>query len=159
IWPPSYLVGVPSNAVVTIADNDLVGTNIPPQVRLLTPFDGARFFGPTNILLGAEAFDRDGSVTQVEFFAGDQSLGLGIGPLRTPFGAWLLTWSNVAPGDYTLTAHATDNLGAVGVSDPARITVVTNPPRVPPPTNQPPVVNIVARDPFASEGTLFWLND
>ena len=72
---------------------------------------------------------------------------------------WLLTWSNVAVGHYTLNARATDNLGAVGTSPSVHITVQTNPPPPPPPTNVPPVVNIVARDPFASEGTNFWLRD
>src|SRR5262249_20587730 len=97
-----------------------------------------------------------GHVTQVEFFEGDHSLGLARGPLRTPFGMWLLNWSNVAPGQYTLTAHATDNFGAVSVSAAVNIAVITNGPPPPPPTNRPPLVNIVARDPFASEGTNFW---
>src|SRR5207237_185976 len=40
-----YLVGTPSRAVVTIADNDLVGTNLPPEVQMVTPRDGATFVG------------------------------------------------------------------------------------------------------------------
>jgi len=158
-WAP-YLVGRPSNAVVTIADDEQVGTNLLPSVHFVTPRDGGIFVGPTNLLLGADAFDHDGSVTQVEFFEGDHRLGLASGPLRTPYGTWLLAWSNVAIGHYTLSARATDNLGAVGVSTPVNITVVSPPPPPPPPpTNLPTVVNIVARDPFASEGTNFWQSD
>src|SRR6266571_1640611 len=36
-----YNIGVPSNAVVTIADNDLVATNHPPVVRLIAPQNGS----------------------------------------------------------------------------------------------------------------------
>jgi hypothetical protein len=154
-----YPIGPDNRAVAYIHDNDPVGTNFPPEVHLVTPRDGTTFVGPTNILLGADAFDRDGSVTKVEFFQGDRSLGLATGPLRTPFGMWLLTWSNVAPGHYAVTAHATDNVGATTVSAPANITVVTNSSPPPPLTNRPPAVNIVARDPFASEGMDFWMHD
>jgi hypothetical protein len=142
-----------------ILDNDRLGTNSEPEVHFVTPRDGATFVGPTNILLGASAFDGDGSVDHVEYFEGHQSLGLATGPLRSPFGSWLLTWSNVVPGRYTLTARATDNFGAVSVAAPVGITVATKPPPSPPLTNLPPVVNIIARDPFASEGTNFWLAD
>ncbi|HYV33007.1 MAG TPA: Calx-beta domain-containing protein, partial [Candidatus Binatia bacterium] len=138
-FPAPYWVGYPSNALVTIADNDTSGANLPPDARIVTPPDGAVFVGPTNILLGADAFDRDGSVAQVEFFEGNNSLGLARGPLRTPFGTWLLIWSNAALGEYTLTAKATDNLGAMGVSAPVHLRVVSTPP--PPPTNLPPLVS------------------
>jgi outer membrane protein assembly factor BamB len=127
-------------------------TNHSPMVEIITPTNGAAFLTGENILLGANASDSDGSVTQVEFFEGHRSLGLATGPLRTPYGMYLLSWSNAAPGFYTLTARATDNLRATDVSAPVNVTIVTNPP---PPTNRPPEVNIVARDPFASEGTNF----
>src|SRR6185295_15649882 len=55
---------------------------------------------------------------------------------------WLV-WSNVPPGRYVLTAEATDNEGATGLSRPVEIKVV---PRI-----EPPVVSIVATDPIATE--------
>jgi len=52
-----YSIGVPSNAVVTIADNDLVATNHPPTVRLNSPQNGDVFVAPANIELRAFAQD------------------------------------------------------------------------------------------------------
>jgi hypothetical protein len=77
----------------------------------------------------------------VEFFEDTNSLGVVttppvifitnsycVFPVRTPY---CLTWSNVVPGAYTLTAVATDNDGATATSAPVNISVVTNlPPRV-----------------------------
>jgi hypothetical protein len=54
-----------------------------------------------------------------------------------------MTWSNVPAGDYVLQAKATDNLGAMSLTDPVRIKVVNVPPL--------PVVIIEAIDPIASE--------
>jgi len=149
-----YLPGVPSNAVVTIADNE-PATNHPPVVQLDLPRDGEVFVAPTNILLRARAQDvEDGFNLTVEFFEGANSLGLGTFVasrcVLCPY--YALVWSNVPPGGYVITAKATDSGGATAVSNPARIKVLENPP-----TNLPPVVDIIARDPFASEGTNFWL--
>ncbi len=155
VWWP-VVVGAPSNAVVTIADNDPVGTNLPPTVRMTSPQNGQVFTAPANILLMADAQDREDFEIhrvfelKVEFFEGTNSLGVaafrdGLCPI-CPF--YWLNWSNVPPGQYTLTAKATDSEGASSVSEPLHITVVES--------NLPPVVNIVARDPFASEGRHFW---
>jgi hypothetical protein len=54
----------------------------------------------------------------------------------------------------TLTAKATDNDGASTVSAPVYISILPSPP---PPTNRPPIVNIVATDPIAIEGTNCWV--
>ncbi len=57
------------------------------------------------------------------------------------------------PGTYVLTARATDNGGAFGISSLVEIHVVeTNGP----PTNAVPVVTITASDAVASEGTNCW---
>ena len=58
-------------------------------------------------------------------------------------------WANAPLGRHVLTAQTRDADGALGVSEPVLIAVVsTNPPPV---TNLPPLVSIVARDAFASE--------
>jgi len=63
-----------------------------------------------------------------------------------------LVWSNAAPGSYPLTAIAVDNLGRSTVSAAVNVTIL--PPLPPPtPTN---VVNLVAVDPIAIEGTNCW---
>jgi len=120
-----------------------VVTNFPPHVLITKPRNGSFILGPTNIDICATAFDPEGgSVAQVEFFEGGTSLGVvtniptlyitnrhGVFPIKNT--SYCLTWTNVQPGAYTLTALATDNEGAMTTSDPVDISVVTNlPPRV-----------------------------
>ena len=64
-----------------------------------------------------DASDADGSVSKVEFFNGAAKLGE---DTTAPYG---FTWSGVAAGTYTLTARATDNLGATTTSAASTITV------------------------------------
>ena len=52
---------------------------------------------------------------------------------------YLLNWLNPPPGNYPLTAVATDNGGASTISDAVNITVLQGPP-----TNVPPVVRMVS---------------
>src|SRR5207247_5241055 len=90
-------------------------------------FRSERFFGPTNLLLEAEASDSEG-VVKVEFFEGTNKLGeLSAAPYR-------FLWEGVLPGEYTLTAIARDSLAAITVSAPVTISVrdaATNePPRI-----------------------------
>jgi hypothetical protein len=140
-------------------------TNLPPIVRITSPPDDAVFRAPLNIPLFSYAADFDGSVTSVEFFADGNSLGFGHqvaalpSPLSpsavvTPANFWELTWTNPLPEtNISLTAEATDNAGESTISDPVHISVL---PPLPPPTNRPAVVSIVATDPIAIEGTNCW---
>ena len=93
----------------------------PPFVALQAPADLASFAEPATLLLEANAFDLDGSVTAVDFFAGTQLLGT----LANP--PYQLTWSNVVKGHYPLTARATDNLGIISTSAPVTIDVTVPP--------------------------------
>jgi hypothetical protein len=100
-------------------------------VAIVSPANGSVHCAPEDLRLVAAAHDPDGWVVTVEFFAGDQSLGvvsnqvtilddsldrlpeLGNGivdehSLQRPFS---LVWSNVPPGKHILTAVATDNAG------------------------------------------------
>src|SRR6266699_1163047 len=70
-----------------------LATNLPPSVALTNPVNNALFFAGQDILLGADASDRDGMVTNVEFFAASFSLGQAT---NSPYS---ITWSNVAPGN------------------------------------------------------------
>jgi hypothetical protein len=139
-----YFIGWPSNATVTIADSTgLPPTNHPPFVQLNSPRTGQQFIAPADIPLNAYAQDpEDGYDLTVEFFEGKNSLGLGtFVPTRcaSPFCPYYaLTWSNATPGDYIVTARATDHNGASSDSDPAYITVLGG-------------VNIYATDPDATE--------
>jgi len=142
--PINYEIGVPSNAVVYVENNGT--TNLPPAVGIFEPNNGAVFYTPTNILLAAKAGDPDGSVTNVEFFAGVNDLGPGVMVVLDPPGVngvtgpiWIFNWLNVPPGNYPLTAVATDNDGASATSAAVNITVLPGPP-----TNLPPVVRIIS---------------
>jgi hypothetical protein len=134
------------NTLTSDAVDVSVVTNLPPNVVITKPKNGALILGPTNIKLQAAATDRDGAVAQVEFFNGTKSLGVvtnvptiyitnrfGVFPIKNT--SFSLTWSNVALGDYTLAAVATDNGGVMTTSKPVAISVVSN---------LPPVVRLTA---------------
>jgi hypothetical protein len=76
VWPPPYIVTWPSVAAAEIADNDFAPTNIPPEVAIVRPPDGAVFDACDDISIVARAFDRDGRVVTVEFFDGTNSLAI-----------------------------------------------------------------------------------
>jgi hypothetical protein len=96
----------------------LVSINLPPEVMLVRPATGAQLFEPATVVLEADASDPDGTVTQVEFFEGTTSLGT---VTEAPF---VLNWTGVTAGEYTLTAVATDNQGDATASDPVMIKVI-----------------------------------
>ena len=104
------------------------GTNAPPAVAITSPAQGATFEAPATFTLSADATDSDGvssGIAQVAFFQDGDSVGV---DLTSPYSVGL---SNVLEGDYTLTASATDSLGAVGTSPPITVSVTdTNPPRL-----------------------------
>src|SRR5208283_5363967 len=138
--PINYEIGVPSNAVVYVENNGV--TNLPPAVSILEPNNGAVFYTPTSIQIVAKAGDLNGSVTNVEFFASATDLGRGTPVVLDPLVGggvaglvYLFNWQNVPPGNYPLTAVATDNRGASATSAAVNITVLQGPP-----PNQPPVV-------------------
>lgn len=119
-------------------------TNKPPFVKISMPQNGQTFYTPVDIGICANAYDPDGYVSTVEFFAGNQSLGIKTNNPASagPMNPFCLVWSNVPPGSYTLTAVATDNGGASTTSGPVMILVDKGPP--PPPTNFPPLVRIAS---------------
>jgi RHS repeat-associated protein len=113
-----------------------VAANMPPTVSLTTPASGATYIAPANITLTANAGDSDGSVSRVDFYQGVTLIGTAT---TSPY---TVTWNNVAAGSYSLTARATDNLGATSTS--AAVTITVN-------ANAPPAVNITS----PSSGAVF----
>jgi hypothetical protein len=158
IFPPPrecYLVGIPSAARAVIRDNDPVG-NLPPRVRIINPPDGQVMAGPADLRLTAVAWDGDGTIESVEFFVGDRSLGIVTEPDPMPAPAemddddpslmlprYSVSWPDVPPGHYTLTAMATDDDGVSRVSAPTRLWVVD--------TAELQIVSVEASDPEAAE--------
>ena len=142
--PVNYEIGSPSSARVYIEVNG--PTNLPPSVNIFSPQNGAVFYTPTNIQILAKASDPDGSVTNVEFYAGATDLGKGIPVVLDPPGVngvvglvYLINLLNPTSGNYPLTAVATDNDGASTTSALVNISVLQG--RL---TNLSPVVRMVS---------------
>ena len=91
--------------------------NQPPTVALTSPTNGTVLPAPAKFLVTANASDVDGSVASVQFFAGTNSLGSVTAP---PFQFQV---TNLNAGVYSLSAVATDNLGATNASNPMTLTI------------------------------------
>ncbi|MBI4625712.1 MAG: Ig-like domain-containing protein, partial [Verrucomicrobia bacterium] len=115
--------------------------NLPPQVSLTFPANGATFTAPASLTLRASASDSDGVVARVEFYRDMTKIAE---DLLAPYEAAL---SGLPAGSYTFTARAFDGLGAFADSTPATIAVQASNP-VP---NQPPAVALT----LPLSGTLF----
>lgn len=137
----AYWVGRQSRARAVIYDND-GPPNLPPLVQLVHPRPGEVFPASATISLIALAGDLDGQVVSVEFFEGENSLGLGT-PGSTDPQVYSAVWENVPAGEYVLTAVATDDDGAKKTSRPISIKVVE--------LQLPPVVTVEATDDVARE--------
>ncbi len=98
--------------------------NQPPNVSILSPASGTTLTAPANVPIAVDVSDHEGTVLQVSFFTNGNLLG------TTDTSPFVFTWTNVPPGDYTLTATAIDNEGAAATSAP--INIVVAPPPVPP---------------------------
>lgn len=99
-----------------------VSCNYLPSVTINSPQEGEVFAPGSVIRIGADATDADGTISKVEFFANDTKLG------ESSAAPYNFNWTNAPVGSYTLTARATDNVGASATSAPVRIEV-----RIPPP--------------------------
>ncbi|MFO1497847.1 MAG: Calx-beta domain-containing protein [Verrucomicrobiota bacterium] len=124
----AYNINAPDQATVVISDNDPV--NGPPTVEIVTPKAGDSFVAPATVPVAARVTDTDGTVRKVEFFANSKSIGVTTAdnPSAGAVNPFQLSWNNVAAGEYTLTARATDDRGAT--ADSARVRIVVNaPPR------------------------------
>ncbi len=158
IFPPPpgcFELGRHTNATAWIHDNDRVVTNRSPQVYIMQPADNSVVVEPDHLLIVANARDNDGHIVSVEFFDGQESIGVvsntpapltdtnaGTSPLIF-IPPWHLNWTNITPGIHVLRAQATDDDGAQSFSRPVEIGVVTS--------NSIPTVEITAIDPVAAE--------
>ncbi len=88
-----------------------------PSIQITNPTNNSSFLAPANITVAATAASSGGTITEVDFFADETFIGQKTGP---PYN---LAWTNVAPGSYSLTARATDNVGAAKISDPVLVLV------------------------------------
>ncbi len=95
-------------------------TNQPPIVSLVSPTNGAVFAASASVTIQASAQDPDGTVMQVQFLDGANSLGVAV---NSPYEITL----TLSPGIHVLTAVATDNQNAMTTSAPVTITVSSVP--------------------------------
>lgn len=116
--------------------------NQPPVISILDIRPETTFFAPAKITISATATDPDGSVASVEFFNKTTSLGV------ITSAPWSIVWNDVPEGNYSITAVATDNLGAKTTSSAVSLTIYKKP-------NQPPAVSIVS----PVNGQIFKKND
>jgi hypothetical protein len=77
-----------------------------PTVTLSSPLAESVFLTPADLVLAASASEAYGAISNLEFFADNQSLGL------LTHAPYTLIWSNAPPGDHLLWAIATDQQGA-----------------------------------------------
>jgi RHS repeat-associated protein len=130
----NYTVGVlvQDNSGRTASNSVSFTVNAMPVVNILTPTNLQSYLEVTNVTVSASASDSDGSISQVQFYYTNHLLGTitttGVN------GFYNLTWSNRFPAYYPITAVATDNRGASGVSTIRVFKVI--------PTNPPPIVAI-----------------
>ena len=129
-------VATDSNGVVVTSAPVAISVQAPvvrPSVYIPFPTNNSVFHAPTNLTLYARAVESAGTIASVQFFAGSNSLGIvtnGPGVQVTnlniePEPLFPLTWSNVPPGSYALTAVAVDGAGNSSTSSVVNISVVT----------------------------------
>jgi len=129
------------------AVNAALAPDTPPTIQLAMPADGSVFTAPGPIPIAATASD-DGLVARVDFYAGGTRIATDIAP---PFTA---TWTGVAPGNYELTAVATDDQGVSTTSGPIAITVLSASPLSPPWVDQDIGVTSPAGSASIAEGVI-----
>lgn len=125
---------------ITITDK---AVNKKPTVALTAPTANTEIEADSTITLSAKAFDNDGSISKVAFFANGSWLG------KDTSAPYTFDWKNVPEGNHTIYAVATDNKFAMSNSTAVKISAI----EVAEPV--PPVVELVSPTSSSSvdEGT------
>lgn len=106
-----YFLGMTGQVVVA-------GAALPPGIAITNPANGSVFAAPANVSIQASVTNGSGTVTNVQFLAGATVLASeNAGPFST-------VANNLAAGNYTLSAIASDN-GGFSVTNSVSISVVT----------------------------------
>jgi hypothetical protein len=122
------------SAVVFIRDDGITGASL----VITEPKSGANFLAGETILIEATAIDLEGYISRVEFWDGEQKIGVSeIVFIRAPDPGSPIyhsfEWQGAAPGPHVLTVRAPVGNGTALKSLPVSITVgpiVNQPPRI-----------------------------
>jgi hypothetical protein len=156
-WPPVnesfylYWTNVPAGSyaltavatdsmgnMATSAPVNITVTNVPLSITLTYPTNGSAYSAPANVYIDASVSPLAG-VKSVQFFSGGTNIGVvsngvivvdpPIIPAPTPYPGelFVLDWTNVGAGTYTITAVAKTSSGIMATSAPITITVTNIP--------------------------------
>ena len=111
-----------SSTIASTAANVTVTNQLPPTIALTSPANSAAFTAPASINLAADVTANGHAITKVQFYNGTTLLGEAT---NAPYAS---TWSNVAAGNYSLSAQAVYDSGSTIASTAANVTVTNLPP-------------------------------
>jgi hypothetical protein len=94
-----------------------------PRLTIQSPTNGAVFTQPDPVPVEVDPFVPDGYAKRVDLFYGTTILATWT---NAPY---LFQWTDLPPGNYTLTAQVVDNAGLIGVSPPVNFVVTPPPPK------------------------------
>jgi hypothetical protein len=88
-----------------------------PVITITTPSNGASYPAGTKVTVQAQASVNNGNIVKVEFF------NAGVKFAEDTVAPYEITASDVEPGNYAVTAKATDDKGDTAVSDTVHVTI------------------------------------
>ena len=102
----------------------VIVSNVPPVVVLTVPTNKTVFAPGSNVTLKADASDANDSVASVSFLVNGRSIATVTAP------PYLTVWTNVQPGNYSITARAEDRFERSVTSESVKIVVYDAAPTV-----------------------------
>ncbi|MCH7400192.1 Ig-like domain-containing protein, partial [Belliella sp. DSM 107340] len=125
-----------------ISINVTLPENTTPTITITAPSDNDQFFVGDPINIAANAVDADGSITKVEFFAGNNLLTT---DTQAPFA---FVWNDAPLGNHVISARTTDDNASTASSTEINILVTERP-------NNSPEITITA----PSDNDQFFVGD
>src|SRR5690606_4840401 len=95
----------------------VVEESLPPVVKIVSPTHKATYSGPKDIEIKVVAEGKGCDIKKVEFYSGDKLWG------TAHSAPYVYLGSNVQPGEYTITAKATDVNAQISVSEAVLVLV------------------------------------
>ena len=108
----NFTATIPADCVFTLVGASVISATI------TNPANGAQFSSPANVPIQVSVTTTSGSISSVDFYNGTNNLGTVTNP------PYSITWSNVPPGNYSLTVNASNSTGGSIISPSVNITVI-----------------------------------